>query len=68
MDETRSYWIGFNRVGGIGAVRLRLLLDVFGDVSTAWHASESELLAAGRHHGGRGEKLIRQVVEEVGAG
>ncbi len=50
MDETRSYWIGFNRVGGIGAVRLRLLLDVFGDVSTAWHASESELLAAGLDH------------------
>ncbi len=31
-------------------------------------ATPSELLAAGRHHGGRGEKLIRQVVEEVGAG
>ncbi len=32
-------------------------------------ATWSELLAAGRHHGGaRGEKLIRQAVEEVRAG
>jgi DNA processing protein len=47
VDETRLYWIGFNRVGGVGAVRLRLLLDAFGDVRTAWHASEAELLGAG---------------------
>lgn len=47
MEETRLYWVGFNRVGGIGAARLRRLLDVFGDASSAWQASETELLEAG---------------------
>lgn len=31
-------------------------------------ATRSELLAAGRRHGGRGEKLVRHAVEEVRAG
>jgi DNA processing protein len=34
-------------VKGIGAVRLRRLLQYFGDVSTAWRASPHELRAAG---------------------
>jgi len=42
MDDLR-YWLGFNLVRGIGPMRLRALLNVFGDVKTAWHASEQML-------------------------
>ena len=45
MDaHTLRYWIGFNRVNGIGAVRFKALIDHFGDLEAAWHASEKELL------------------------
>ncbi len=47
MKDFRRYWVGFNLVKGIGAVRLRLLLDAFGDLETAWHASRDALQAAG---------------------
>ncbi len=47
MGHQRRYWVGFNRVTGIGAVRLRALLDAFGDLETAWQASPSELRAVG---------------------
>ena len=46
MDEKR-YWIGINLVKGIGAVRLRALLDYFGDAKTAWQATPEQLRAAG---------------------
>ena len=39
MDSLR-YWLGFNLVRGIGPVRLQMLLDVFGDVRSAWEAPE----------------------------
>jgi DNA processing protein len=42
-----GYWIGFNRVPGIGVVRLRHLLDAFGDARTAWEAPASQLAASG---------------------
>jgi DNA processing protein len=41
------YWVGFNIVRGIGPVRLRALLDYFGDVERAWHAPSQELRSAG---------------------
>jgi DNA processing protein len=41
------YWIGFNKVTGIGAVRLRALLDHFGTIEAAWQAPAGELQAAG---------------------
>ena len=47
MDDPRSYWVGFNLVKGIGAARLRSLLDYFGDVESAWNASPAELEQAG---------------------
>jgi len=47
LDDSRLYWIGLNLVKGIGAVRLRALLDVFGDVKTAWHASAQTLQTTG---------------------
>jgi DNA processing protein len=45
MDELK-YWLGFNLVKGIGPVRLRKLLDIFGDLESAWAASNQDLLAA----------------------
>lgn len=36
--ESQAYWVAFNSVRGVGAVRLRLLLDYFGDLETAWNA------------------------------
>jgi DNA processing protein len=46
MDQ-RAYWVGFNKIKGIGAVRTRLLIDHFGDLATAWHAGYQGLLSAG---------------------
>ncbi len=42
-----GYWVGFNIVRGIGPTRMRALLDYFGDVERAWHASPNELRSAG---------------------
>ncbi len=33
-----KYWLGFNRVRGIGPAKLRLILDQFGDLGIAWQA------------------------------
>ncbi|NIV38751.1 MAG: DNA-protecting protein DprA, partial [Anaerolineae bacterium] len=41
------YWVGFNKVPGIGAARLRALLDYFGDLEIAWQAQEHDLQQAG---------------------
>ncbi len=46
MTEVK-YWIGFNIVSGIGPARFRVLVDHFGDLGRAWHATQSELRAAG---------------------
>lgn len=43
MDEDLRYWLGFNLVRGIGPVRLRALIETFGDVKSAWAASEAAL-------------------------
>jgi len=47
MIDSKRYWVAFNRVMGIGPVRLRALLDAFGDIEAAWNASESDLRASG---------------------
>jgi DNA processing protein len=48
ISETeRQYWVGFNLVKGIGAVRFRGLLESFGDAQTAWQASAEDLRQAG---------------------
>ncbi len=46
MEDIR-YWIGFNHVGGIGPVRLKLLLDQFGNIRDAWNASAIDLARSG---------------------
>jgi DNA processing protein len=47
MTNDLGYWIGFSRVSGIGPVRLRALLDHFGDIAQAWRASTATLQAIG---------------------
>jgi DNA processing protein len=46
MDE-RLFYLGLNRVKGIGAARFKALLDHFGDPQTAWEAPPAALRAAG---------------------
>jgi DNA processing protein len=47
MGDERGYWIAFSRVGGIGAVRVKALLDNFGSLKAAWRASPAELNRVG---------------------
>jgi DNA processing protein len=51
MDDAqlseKRYWVGFNLVKGIGAARMRMLLDTFGDAQNAWQAPAEALRAAG---------------------
>lgn len=47
MNDIKRYWLGFNLVKGIGPVRLKSLLTVFGDAKTAWLASAEQLQEAG---------------------
>jgi DNA processing protein len=47
MESQKKYWIGFNRVKGIGPVRFQSLLDFFGDAQAAWEAPTADLAAAG---------------------
>jgi DNA processing protein len=47
IEQDIRYWVGFNKVPGIGAARLRALLDYFGDLETAWRASAHDLRQAG---------------------
>ncbi len=54
----RLYWVGFNLVRGIGAVRLQGLVDHFGDVAAAWRGSPEDLRAAGL-----GSKIVDRLVE-----
>jgi DNA processing protein len=56
--EEKRYWIGFNLVKGIGAARMRLLLDAFGDARSAWQAPAEQLLAAGL-----GPKVVETLVK-----
>jgi DNA processing protein len=56
--DPRAYWVGFNHIRGIGAVRMQKLLQFFGDLSIAWNAPLDGLTAAGLP-----EKLALLVLE-----
>jgi DNA processing protein len=56
--DPKAYWVGFNLVKGIGAVRLRSLLDHFGNLEVAWHAPADALRAAGLS-----ERIVQNLVE-----
>ena len=58
MEDLRRYWVGFNLVKGIGAVRFRLLLEAFGDARSAWQASPEALRDAGL-----GDKLVANLIK-----
>ncbi len=47
ISDALRYYIGFNLVQGIGPIRLRRLIEVFGDVERAWHAPADALRRAG---------------------
>lgn len=55
MDE-KKYWVGFNLIKGIGAVRMQGLAAYFGDMQSAWNANAADLAEAGL-----GGKLIERV-------
>ena len=43
----KRYWIGFNLIKGIGAVRMQALIKYFGDLGVAWRAAPIDLARAG---------------------
>jgi DNA processing protein len=47
MPDDKKYWIGFNLVRGIGAVRFQQILSFFGDLSLAWQAPAEAFKEAG---------------------
>ena len=44
--DTKAYWIAFNRVSGIGPVRLAALIEECGTIEAAWRASIQQMQAA----------------------
>ena len=42
-----GYWLGFNKVSGVGAKKLRALMDLCGGIQAAWEATPAELTEAG---------------------
>jgi DNA processing protein len=46
MSDTK-YWVGFNRIPGIGRARFSQLERYFGDLRHAWHAGPADLRSAG---------------------
>jgi len=47
MGDAKCFWVAFNLVPGIGPARIQRLLDTFGSLRSAWHASPSSLKHAG---------------------
>ncbi len=59
----KRFWVGFNLVKGIGAVRLRALLQHFGSLEVAWNAPQDALQAAGLSS--RLARLVTQARERI---
>jgi DNA processing protein len=59
MGEDKRFWLGFNLIYGIGPIRLKGLLDHFGDIESAWYATPEELSAAGI-----GPKTLKKFLEK----
>jgi len=47
MSDDKKFWIGFNLIKGIGAVRFRQIRSYFGDLSIAWQAPAEAFREAG---------------------
>lgn len=54
----KRYWIGFNLIKGIGAVRMQALIQHFGDLEVAWKAAPADLAEAGL-----GAKVIERILQ-----
>src|SRR5215210_8458564 len=54
----KRYWIGFNLIKGIGAVRMQALIRHFGDLELAWKAAPIDLARAGL-----GRKAIERILQ-----
>ena len=54
----KRYWIGFNLIKGIGAVRMQALIQHFGYLEVAWNAAPIELARAGL-----AGKVIERIVQ-----
>jgi len=57
MDD-KKFWVGFNLIKGIGAVRMQGLVAHFGDLESAWTAPLPDLAQAGL-----GAKVIERVIQ-----
>ena len=57
MNE-KKYWVGFNLIKGIGAVRMQALINHFDDLESAWKAPLIDLAGAGLS-----AKLIERIVQ-----
>lgn len=61
MSDEIRYWIGFNFVRGVGAVRFQALCDYFGSAEAAWHAPADALRATGL-----GQKIVENILQARG--
>ena len=57
-ETEKPYWVAFNHIKGIGAVRAGQLLKRFGTLEDAWNASRTDLIFAGLP-----EKLADQILD-----
>lgn len=60
MTQDIPFWVALSHIRGIGPVRFRRLLEVFGDAATAWHAPSVALREV------LGERLAEEVVAARG--
>jgi len=45
--DPKAYWVGFNLVKGVGAARLKQIIEFFGSLETAWNSPAAGLTSAG---------------------
>lgn len=45
--DPKAYWVGFNLVKGVGAARLKQIIEFFGSLETAWNSPAAGLASAG---------------------
>ncbi len=58
VDELK-YWVAFDRIQGVGRVRVQALLQRFGRLSDAWKAAESDLRTSGVD-----ERIVQAIMSE----
>jgi DNA processing protein len=47
VDSQLKFWLGFNRISGIGPAKVQALLGYFGDLQNAWRATGLQLRQIG---------------------